>query len=177
MNRRLPIYLLVDCSSAMAGVHMENVRWAIKNMLSDFRSTPQVLEEAHLSVIAFNSAVQQVAPLTDLFSFEEPMLTASGLASLGLALDMLMDRVKNEERQWDREPEVFILTGGVVSDLTCFLHAAAALPQKWRWKINIFVTDPDADREMLKRIGNRIFPIGALLDGCASRFLSMYGDS
>ena len=91
--RRLPVYLLLDCSGSMSGEPIEAVRQGIDSLLSDLKGDPQALETAYLSVITFASSAQQVVPLTELMSFNPPELHASGLTSLGGALRVLKDCV------------------------------------------------------------------------------------
>src|SRR4051812_37211576 len=77
-GRRLPVYLVLDCSGSMSGEPIEAVRQGVKALLSDLRGDPQALETAYLSVITFSSGAQQVCPLTELMTFQEPNLDASG---------------------------------------------------------------------------------------------------
>ena len=94
-SRRLPVYLLLDCSGSMMGEPIEAVRQGVKALLSELRGDPQALETAYLSVITFDSTARQITPLTELMQFKEPELNASGATALGGALKVLMDCVKN----------------------------------------------------------------------------------
>ena len=67
--RRLPVYLLIDCSGSMAGEPIEAVKQGIKALLSELKGDPQALETACLSVITFDSTARQVTPLTELMLF------------------------------------------------------------------------------------------------------------
>ena len=53
--RRLPVYLLLDCSGSMSGEPIEAVKQGIKALLTELKGDPQALETACLSVITFNS--------------------------------------------------------------------------------------------------------------------------
>lgn len=75
MSRRLPVYLLLDCSDSMAGEPIEAVRQGMKALLSELRCDPMALETAYLSVITFASTAQEGTTLTDLIQFQEPSLT------------------------------------------------------------------------------------------------------
>ena len=70
--RRLPVYLLLDCSGSMMGEPIEAVRQGVKALLSELKGDPQALETAYLSVITFDSSARQVIPLTELMQFQEP---------------------------------------------------------------------------------------------------------
>src|SRR4028119_2286837 len=53
--RRLPVYLVLDCSGSMTGEPMEAVRQGMKTLLGELKSDPQALETVYLSVITFDS--------------------------------------------------------------------------------------------------------------------------
>ena len=53
--RRLPVYLVLDCSGSMTGEPIEACRQGLKALLADLRSDPQALETAYLSVITFST--------------------------------------------------------------------------------------------------------------------------
>ena len=87
--RRLPVYILLDTSGSMYGEPIEAVKNGVQILVSTLRSDPYALETAYLSVITFNSTAQQDVPLTELSSFQQPNLTASGCTALGGALSLL----------------------------------------------------------------------------------------
>jgi len=122
MNRRLPIYLLLDTSGSMTGEPIAAVENGLQVMLSALRSDPHALETAYLSVITFDSDANQIVSLTDLASFQEPSLTAQGTTSLGEALTLLsscIDREVNKsspQQKGDWKPIVFIMTDGMPTD-------------------------------------------------------------
>ncbi len=122
--RRLPVYLVVDVSGSMSGEPIESVKNGIQMLVSSLQKDPQALETAYLSVITFGSSVSQVVPLTELTAFQMPEIKASGLTSMGEALELLCDRVNQEvvkttpERKGDWRPMVFILTDGNPTDDT-----------------------------------------------------------
>src|SRR5580704_12632678 len=97
--RRLPVYLVLDCSGSMMGEPIEACRQGVKALLSDLRGDPQALETAFLSVITFNNSAQQVCPLTELTAFTEPALAASGTTALGEALKLLDQCLDREVRK------------------------------------------------------------------------------
>ena len=80
--RRLPVYLLLDCSGSMSGEPIEAVKSGMQMLLSGLRQDPQALESAYLSVITFDSSAKQLVPLTDLASFQMPDIVASGTTAL-----------------------------------------------------------------------------------------------
>jgi uncharacterized protein YegL len=146
--RRLPVYLLLDCSGSMAGEPIESVRQGVRALLADLRGDPQALETAYLSVITFANTAQQVCPLTELMSFQDPNLSAGGGTSMGAGLKLLEDCLENEvhkptpTQKGDWKPLVFLMTDGQPTDT---------------W-------EPQADRLKSRKLGNVI----ACAAGCGA---------
>lgn len=121
-ERRLPVYLLLDCSGSMAGEPIVAVRQGIRALLTDLKSDPQALETAWLSVILFGSTARQIIPLTQLIKWKEPVIEAGGVSGLGAALKLLECCIEREvkkttqHQKGDWEPLVFILTDGTPTD-------------------------------------------------------------
>lgn len=120
--RRLPVYLLLDTSGSMYGEPMEAVRNGLETLVATLQQDPYALETAHLSIITFASDAKQTTPLTDVTSFQMPVLEARGQTSLGEALELLAERVDAEvakttpEKKGDWKPLVFIMTDGAPTD-------------------------------------------------------------
>lgn len=120
--RRLPVYLLLDCSGSMYGEPIEAVKNGVQVLISTLRQDPYALETAYLSIITFNSSAQQVTPLTELAAFQQPTIEASGCTALGEALTLLSQKADQEvtktteEKKGDWKPLVFIMTDGEPTD-------------------------------------------------------------
>lgn len=134
--RRLPVYLVLDCSGSMTGEPIEAVKNGMQMLISALRQDPQALESAFLSVITFDSNARQAVPLTDLASFQVPELNAAGCTAMGEALTCLCDCAKREvvkstpEQKGDWRPLVFLMTDGEpTDDLNKGLSAFQAM--KW----------------------------------------------
>ena len=120
--RRLPVYLLLDTSGSMYGEPIEAVKNGVQTLISTLRSDPYALETAYISIITFNSSAQQISPLTDLATFQQPNIDASGCTALGGALELLSQKIDTEivrttaEVKGDWRPLVFVMTDGEPTD-------------------------------------------------------------
>ncbi|MES3024976.1 MAG: VWA domain-containing protein [Pseudomonadota bacterium] len=158
--RRLPVYLLIDCSGSMLGEPIEAVRNGIQTLLSALRQDPHALESAYLSVITFNDKAQQVVPLTELGQFQIPEFKASSTTSMGAALALLAERIGHEvakttaDQKGDWKPIVFMMTDGVSTD-----ELASGIAAIKAAKIGAFVAcaaGPAAKTEELKRVTDSV---------------------
>lgn len=180
-SRRLPVYLVLDCSGSMSGEPIEAVKQGIKALLSELRSDPQALETAYLSVITFDSTARQVTPLTELMLFKEPKLKASGTTALGEALRMLTDCIRQEVRKstgqqkGDWKPLVFLLTDGVPTD--SWEQAAKDLKSTKPANIIACAAGADADTSVLKKITDCVIMMNSLSPGDLSRFFAWVSGS
>ena len=154
--RRLPVYLLLDTSSSMNGAPIEAVREGVKLLTATLRQDPQALEMACISVITFDSEARQVAPLTDLASFQPPDIKANGSTSMGAAMSLLAERIGDEvikttaEQRGDWKPLVFMMTDGSPTD-----NWKDGLDPLLKQPLGIFVAcavGAGADTDVLKQI-------------------------
>lgn len=120
--RRLPVYLLLDCSGSMYGEPIEAVKNGVQTLISTLRSDPYALETAYISIITFDTNAKQVTPLTELAAFQQPNIDASGCTALGGALSLLAQKVDSEvtkttaDVKGDWKPLVFLMTDGEPTD-------------------------------------------------------------
>ncbi len=158
--RRLPVYILADCSGSMSGDPIESVKAGISALHSELMNDPSAVESAFLSVITFDSSARQVVPLTELASFTPPDLKSSGTTALGAALKLLIDCLHNEVKQnsgevkGDWKPLVFLLTDGAPTDN--WQQYADELKSKRPGNIIAVACGDGADASMLKSITDTV---------------------
>jgi uncharacterized protein YegL len=121
-DRRLPVYLIIDCSESMAGEGFEAVTHGLAAMIGQLRGNPMALETAAMSVITFASTARQVVPLTDILKFQMPRFKMGSGTALGAALKLWLDCMTREvvkttpEQKGDFKPICFLLTDGEPTD-------------------------------------------------------------
>lgn len=181
--RRLPVYLLLDCSGSMMGEPIEAVRQGIKALLSELRGDPQALETAYLSVITFDSQARQIIPLTELMQFREPELHAGGATALGGALEVLLECVSTEVRKstehqkGDWRPLVFILTDGSPTDTDTFNRAVQSLKTAKIANIIACAAGSNAQTASLKQITPNVLMMNTLSSGDMAQFFQWVSGS
>lgn len=106
----------------MSGEPIEAVKNGLQTMQSALRKDPHALEQAFISLITFAGTATQTVPLTEVFKFQTPPLTAGGATAMGEALTLLAACAEREvvkstsERKGDWKPLVFLMTDGEPTD-------------------------------------------------------------
>jgi len=158
--RRLPVYLLLDTSGSMGGEPIEAVKNGVQVLVSTLRQDPYALETAYISVIAFGSDARQLVPLTDLASFQPPVISASGLTSLGAGLRLLAECIDTEvakstpEQKGDWKPLVFVMTDGCPTD--DWQRGLAEFKNRKTGIVVACAAGSDADTDVLKQITDAV---------------------
>jgi len=180
-GRRLPVYLVLDTSGSMSGEPIEAVRQGMKALVAELKGDPQALETAYLSVITFNSSAQQIAPLADLMSFQEPTVDAGGSTALGEALKVLQQCVDREvakttpTKKGDWKPLIFLMTDGQPTD--SWEREADTLKQKRLGNMIACAAGAGADENMLKRITETVVKLNNLQPDTLKAFFKWVSSS
>lgn len=120
--RRLPIYVLLDCSESMIGTGIEGVQTGIETLVRTLQRNPHALETAYLSFITFDSRAELRTPLQPIDEVQVPKLKVRPGTAFGSALLMLGDRIHEEVRRnqpgakGDFRPIIVLITDGQPSD-------------------------------------------------------------
>ncbi|WP_050026294.1 VWA domain-containing protein [Verrucomicrobium sp. BvORR034] len=122
--RRLPVYVLLDCSESMIGNGLRGMRTGISSMLKALRQNPHALETAWISFITFDSRAELKSPLQSLDEVQPPRLLVRPGTSLGSALLLLSERILQEVKRTqpgtltkgDFRPIVILITDGQPTD-------------------------------------------------------------
>ena len=154
--RRLPVYLLLDCSESMIGDSLAAVQAGVEMMLRTLRSDPHALETVWLSCITFDRDARLLFPLSELSDVQPPRLVAKPGTALGAALNLCADRIEAEvkkttpNQKGDWRPLIILLTDGQPTD--SWKSALPRLGQKVRPRpANIYAVGcgEDVDAETL----------------------------
>ena len=120
--RRLPVYLLLDCSESMIGDAIESVRLGVETLLHELRSNPHTLETAHISIITFDSEARQIVALSEVADVQTPELMLAPGTAMGAGIRLLCEKINAEvskttaNQKGDYRPLVFLLTDGQPTD-------------------------------------------------------------
>lgn len=120
--RRLPIYVLLDCSESMIGSGITGLQTGIEMMVRTLQRNPHALETAYLSFITFDSRAELKTPLQPMDEVQVPKLKVRPGTAFGSALKLLAERILTEVRRnspgakGDFRPIIVLITDGQPSD-------------------------------------------------------------
>lgn len=120
--RRLPVFLVLDCSESMAGENLARLQEGIGTIVATLRTDPHALETVYLSVIAFAGVARTLTALDELVAFRAPPLPIGSGTALGAALTHVMDEIDRQvmhpgpQSKGDWAPIVYLFTDGKPTD-------------------------------------------------------------
>ena len=175
--RRLPIYLLLDCSESMAGDAFTAMEKGLAAMMADLRADPMALETAFVSLLTFASTAKQVLPLTEAYKLVMPTLPMGSGTALGAGLQLLRQCMTSEvvtsspTQKGDYKPIVFILTDGAPTD-AWEQQADYFKSNVTGKKANVIAValGPDADADALRRITGTVLTMNDPAPGTFKQF-------
>ncbi|MDR3109026.1 MAG: SUMF1/EgtB/PvdO family nonheme iron enzyme [Planctomycetaceae bacterium] len=176
--RRLPIYILINCSASMKGEPIEAVKNGLDMLLSSLRRDPYALESVHLSVITFDKDARVLVTLTELPEFNTPELnitTVSG-KELGSALQLLCKQYDKEiqktteEHKGDWIPIVVIMTSGEPSDTQQVAKVIPLLKERSFAKIIACVSGIKNHSSIINEITKNVFSLDTMNSNSFAKF-------
>lgn len=158
--RRLPVYLLLDCSSSMTGMKIQQVNDGVQTLYRELMNDPRAVETVHICVIHFASSAAKTA-LVPIASFQPPQFAANGSTALGEALRLLNQSLDTDLKavnmgqrsKGDYKPLIFLLTDGQPTD--AWQAEAQKLKSRTTMKsanVIALAIGADADPDMLKQV-------------------------
>lgn len=168
--RRLPVYLLLDTSGSMRGEPIESVNIGLRAMLASLRQHPHAPETVHLSIVTFDSTIQDVLPLTRLDAVVLPEIRCpeSGATLLGEGLERICAKVAAErigpqgEQPGDWLPLLFIMTDGKPSDTLAYSEVIPRVQSLGFGAIIACAAGPKADPKALQRLTPKVVSLDTM---------------
>lgn len=178
MSRRLPVYILIDTSGSMKGEPIESVKVGLFDMIAALRLDPYALETVCVSIITFNSKVEQILPLTELENLQLPDIHVpdSGATFLGAALDLMCQCYDEEvnlgsrEQKGDWMPIMFVLTDGKPADLVAYDEAIQKVKDHQFTNIVACAAGPKAKIGPLKKLTDNVFTLDTMDSNTFKKF-------
>jgi uncharacterized protein YegL len=164
-SRRLPIYLLLDCSESMQGSAISQINQVV-SLFYDALFSGTWWDRACISVITFSSG----AMMTDLIpckQFVPPFLEAGGECRVGAALHLLADSIEQDlvvrrrGQMGDYHSLIYIFSGGkFTDDIEAPVKRLRSIPYNLQpEKIMAFAIGDNPDVEALRRITGDIYKV------------------
>jgi uncharacterized protein YegL len=176
--RRLPVYILIDTSGSMRGEPIESVKVGLADMIATLRLDPYALETACISIITYNSKVEQIVPLTPLEDLQLPdiVVPESGATFMGAALNLLCERydaevnIGSKEQKGDWMPLLFVLTDGKPADLQAYNEAIVKIKKHQFTNIVACAAGPKAKIDPLKKLTDNVFTLDTMDSNTFKKF-------
>lgn len=166
MERRLPLYLVLDVSGSMSGDPIEAVNNGLQTIQSALFRNSQARETVWISVITFGGTVKQIMPLTEVQSFVPPVLQAGGGTPFGEALRKVKNLAETEVRKntytekGDWKPMVFIMTDGEPTDS---YDTAITEFKSYKWgPVIACAAGAGANTAILKKVTESVYSLDTL---------------
>lgn len=162
--RRLPVYFLLDTSGSMRGEPIQALNNALSGMINTLRSDAQALDSLWISIVTYDREVKEIAPLTELVSFQLPEITCpqSGPTNTGAGLEYIIKQVKKDvikgspTQKGDWKPLLFVFTDGKPSDLQLYREKITEIKNSNFGAVVGCAAGPKADELILKELTDNV---------------------
>ena len=183
--RRLPVYFLLDTSGSMRGEPIQALNNALSGMINTLRSDAQALDSLWISVITYDREVKEIAPLTELVSFQLPEITCpqSGPTHTGMALEMLHEKVKSDiikgspTQKGDWKPLLFLFTDGKPNDLQLYREMVPKIKASDFGAIVCCAAGHMADDSLLKELTDNVVHLDSADSSTLKQFFKWVSDT
>ncbi|TAF67629.1 MAG: VWA domain-containing protein [Flavobacterium sp.] len=183
--RRLPVYFLLDTSGSMRGEPIQALNNALSGMINTLRSDAQALDSLWISVITYDREVKEIAPLTELVSFQLPEITCpqSGPTHTGMALEMLHEKVKSDiikgspTQKGDWKPLLFLFTDGKPNDLQLYREMIPKIKASDFGAIVCCAAGHMADDSLLKELTDNVVHLDSADSSTLKQFFKWVSDT
>ncbi len=162
--RRLPVYFLLDTSGSMRGEPIQALNNALSGMVNTLRSDAQALDSLWISIVTYDREVKEIAPLTELVSFQLPEITCpqSGPTNTGAGLEYIIQQVKKDvikgssTQKGDWKPLLFVFTDGKPSDMALYREKITEIKNLNFGAVVGCAAGPKADDVILKELTDNV---------------------
>jgi uncharacterized protein YegL len=162
--RRLPVYFLLDTSGSMRGEPIQALNNALSGMVNTLRSDAQALDSLWISIVTYDREVKEIAPLTELVSFQLPEITCpqSGPTNTGAGLEYIIQQVKKDvikgssTQKGDWKPLLFVFTDGKPSDMPLYREKIIDIKNLNFGAVVGCAAGPKADDIILKELTDNV---------------------
>jgi uncharacterized protein YegL len=180
--RRLPVYLLLDCSETMMGEPLMAMEFGVQLIHQLLMKDQAAVETAYISVIPFSDRAGQHG-LVSIRHFLPPKLIAGRSRATGKALHVLRDSIENDlvlntqTTPGDYRPIVFLFTDGAPMDnYHEELRRLKALSGNRKPTIVAFGIGNQVDTTMLCEITDNVFMMQSVTPETFKYYIRWYED-
>lgn len=176
---------MIDTSGSMKGEPIESVKVGLEAMIASLRQDPFALESVNMSIITFDSSVNQLLPLTELENLQLPEIVTpdSGPTHLGAALELLCKVVDKEvrlstpDRKGDWMPLLFIMTDGKPSDIQLYNQMIPEVKKRHFASVIACAAGMHARTEPLKLLTDQVYSLDTVDSSTFKQFFKWVSDS
>ena len=183
--RRLPVYFLLDTSGSMRGEPIQALNNALSGMVNTLRSDAQALDSLWISIITYDREIKEIAPLTELVSFQLPEITCpqSGPTNTGAGLEYVIQKVKNDvikgspTQKGDWKPLLFVFTDGKPSDMPLYREKINEIKNLNFGAVVGCAAGPKADDIILKELTDNVVHLDSAESSTLKQFFKWVSET